>query len=502
MRRTTKLILLGIFISALALRLYFAFQTPYFNYDAYFNIRQITHIRETGRPLFNDPLSYGGRSLFFMPLFHYVLAFFSLIMPLELACKLLPNIFASSLVLIMYLVSYEATKSEDASVMSSFAAGFIPVFVYRTVNSVSVYSLMIPLVFLILYCFMKIKKPGYAQAFIFLILSACFIHPAVFILIAGLVTYLVLAEMDGLRIKDSELEVTIFSILLFIWLGFVLFKKPLLTHGFAIIWQNIPESVIQGSFSRLSMIEAVYKIGIIPFLAGMYVVYHYILRERKRLVYLFASLALVLLLSLWLKLIRLDIGLMFLGAILVFLFSQFYKIALRYLKKTRFSEQRRLLIALLVLVFLLNSVIPSVSYALKATLETPTDQGIKAMSWLRLNTNATETVLTTVREGDLLAYAAGNRNVADSNFIQIENINLRMDEIRIMYGSKNEVEVIRLLNKYDVKYIFFSEMAQEEFRISEPDYAKDKQCFRLVYSHDSGPVIYKVLCRLEVQGGD
>ena len=92
-----------IFSLVLGMRLYFAFQAPYFSEDAYFNIRQVEHIRETGLPLFKDDLSYSGRNFLFQPFFQYILAFFNLFMPLNLVCKLLPNIFASCL---FYYIPY------------------------------------------------------------------------------------------------------------------------------------------------------------------------------------------------------------------------------------------------------------------------------------------------------------------------------------------------------------------------------------------------------------
>ena len=84
-----KKILILIFILTLSFRLYLAFQTPNYDYDAYFNIKQIDEITNTGVPSFDDPLSYGGSTFVFSPVFHYLLAFFNLIFPSILVFKIL-----------------------------------------------------------------------------------------------------------------------------------------------------------------------------------------------------------------------------------------------------------------------------------------------------------------------------------------------------------------------------------------------------------------------------
>ncbi|MBI2665042.1 hypothetical protein HYX12_00280 [Candidatus Woesearchaeota archaeon] len=90
MKRTNK-ILLGIFLVTLLTRLTLAFIVPNFTYESYFHLRQVEHIGQTGLPLYQDGLSYGGRELVFLPLFHYLAAFFDLFLPLEMkleACSL------------------------------------------------------------------------------------------------------------------------------------------------------------------------------------------------------------------------------------------------------------------------------------------------------------------------------------------------------------------------------------------------------------------------------
>ena len=113
MRNRIPLALLLIFLLILSFRLYFSFQTPNFDYDAYFNIRQVDSIKEHDIPAFSDPLSYSGRTLPFLPLFHYIIALFTIFIPLAAVLKILPNVFASLTVFVVYLAAYELTKRKD-----------------------------------------------------------------------------------------------------------------------------------------------------------------------------------------------------------------------------------------------------------------------------------------------------------------------------------------------------------------------------------------------------
>jgi hypothetical protein len=58
--------LMVIFLAVLGFRLYFTIQTQHFDYEAYFHIRQVDSIRQTGFPLFADALSFGGRTMFYL----------------------------------------------------------------------------------------------------------------------------------------------------------------------------------------------------------------------------------------------------------------------------------------------------------------------------------------------------------------------------------------------------------------------------------------------------
>ena len=87
-----------IFLLVLVFRLFFAFQSEEFNDDnAYFTLRNVESIQQTGKPLFNDELSYGGRQTVFLPLYYYILAAFYSVFG-ELTFKIITSILFSSLI--------------------------------------------------------------------------------------------------------------------------------------------------------------------------------------------------------------------------------------------------------------------------------------------------------------------------------------------------------------------------------------------------------------------
>ncbi len=506
-----RAILLLILFAALAVRLYFTALTPYPNYDSYFAVRQISHIKETGLPLIYDNLSYQGRVFAFSPLYYYVLTFFSFIMPTTLAIKLLSNVFAISLILIVYLIAKELTKNQAASLFSAFLAAFIPVFFSKTINSATVYSLMVPLLFFSLYCFMKIdEKKKYAYWFIAMLFILPLLHTLSFLFVLGLLFYAFLTKIENLKLTKIEQEGILFSILAIFWLSFLIFKKAFLTYGSGFIWQNIPPQILGLYFPKTAILEAVYKIGVIPFITGIFVIYSYIFIKKDKKIYLLISFAFAAFLSLWLKLMQADTGLIILGVIFSILFavfyekffsiglvlpiiaSIFYKKAIKRIKKIKFGHSLTLFILFVILI--VSSILPSLTYAGKVTHLSPNQEEMDALIWLKENTAVNTTIAATLEEGDLINYAAERATIADLNFLLISDASQRFDDIEKILGTPYKTVAIGLLEKYNAEYILFSRNARNKYKIDQPRYAED-ECFELVY--DKEVKIYKSLCKLK-----
>src|SRR3989344_7505497 len=234
---------LAIFLVTLATRLIIAFTIPNFTYDSYFHLRQVEEISSTGLPLYQDPLSYGGRTLRFLPFFHYFMALFDLVLPIELIVKILPNLLLATLTITVFFIGKKISGNDEASLFSAAIVGFLPILFFT--NTFSPLTLFLPLLFLNIYAFMNIKEPNYIYLYIASFLLLSFTSSATFLLIVGFGIYLLLSFIEGKRTARSELELIIFSLFFFIWIQFIFFKNVLVKQGIAFIWQNIPAQIIQ-----------------------------------------------------------------------------------------------------------------------------------------------------------------------------------------------------------------------------------------------------------------
>jgi len=463
---------------------------PNFTYDSYFHLRQVEQIGERGFPLYQDGLSYGGRTLVFLPAFHYVMAFFDLFLPLEMVAKVIPNLLLSLCVILIYLIAKKISKSKQASLFSAFLAGFVPI-LWQT-NSFNPVSLFLPLTFLAIYSFMNLQKREFVYLYIVVMFLLSLTSSATFLLIVGLFFYLFFSKLEEKRMFLADLEISLFSLFLFLWLQFLFFKQVLLTEGLSFIWQNIPLQIISNYFPENSLLVSLVLVGLVPLLAGVSVIYYSFFKEKQRNVFLVFSLAISIICLTLLNLIEIKVALMFFGLILAILFSQFYNYFLNYIQQTKLIKLKKVLLGLMLVLIALASVYPSWVYA--GEQETPSAEDIKAFEWLEKNTPEKAVVLATLKEGHLLTYAAKRKNLMDDQFSLIDQIEKRFDDFNLLFVTKSQTQAIDLLNLFEVNYIFFSPRAKEEYDLNNINYI-DKKCFDLLYSNTVQ--IYKTKCQLE-----
>jgi len=415
----------------------------------YFNLRQIEHISETGKPLFNDPLSYGGRTFIFLPLFHYILAFFNLFLPIHLVGKIIPNIFASSLVFVVYLLSLYATRNKNISLFTSFISIFIPIYITETINTVSVLSLALPLLFLMVYFLLEIRTNS--TYFILCCFLVSLISPVSGILAVSLIVYLLLAKVEDFKIYKSRAESILFFIFIFVWIQFIVFKDAFLANGALVIWQNIPPTLLTSYFTQTNVLELMFLIGIIPFICGIYAVYRYFFIEKNRTVYVFTSVALTVFVLIFFRLLTPSLGAVFLGITLVILLAPFLNFLFHYLSNTKFASYKHIFVIIIFLVFLFNSLLPSFVFAKTEA------QNIEDFVWIRDNTKVNSTVLAEVNQGHLISYISNRKNMMDSNFLMVDDVPTRLEDMDILFNAKFQTFALEITDKYGVDYIYTKE---------------------------------------------
>ena len=197
---------------------------------------------------------------------------------------------------------------------------------------------------------------------------------------------------------------------------------------------------------------------------------------------------------LWLKLIKLNVGLMAFGLTMAILFSLLYKKTFEYVQKTKLSRYSVLFVLGFILAFMGTSVIPSILAADASIQHAVKESQDDALHWLEYRTPKGATVLSLPEEGHGITFVAKRKNVMDANFLNVNNINERYSDVVTIYEAKFETEALRLLDKYDVDYIYYSQNAKKRFSKSEPSYVTDEACFRKVY--DRQVKIYEVKCKI------
>ena len=495
MQRKHYWLLAFIFVLALGTRLYFAFQVPHFSSsEAYFNLRQIESIKGTGLPIYYDSLSFSGRTLVFPPLFNYLLAGLSFVFPLQFVVKFFPNLFASFAVILSFLIARKITHNTQVALFTAFIAGFVPAYFSSTVNNISPYSLVIPLMLLLIYAFMSLDKKPWVYTYIIATVVLALLHPSAILFVLAILVYLVLSRIEGLKVERAQLEVALFSTFFVLLALFIMFKKLFLFHGPYLIWQNLPKPILSLFFSDITILSAIYHIGTIPFVSGIYIIYKHLFKDKNPYVYLLLSFALSVGAILWLRLIQPIVGFMFFGIILVLLFSQFFKEFLVFFKQTRFSRYRDFIVFVYVAVFVFTSMLPSFASAHVLIQNSITPEDIQAMTWLRDNTPPESIVVGTIDEGDLITAVAQRKNIIDRNFLYITDAEQRYSDLERIYTTFSETDAVSLLNKYEADYLYFSPKATKKYNVSELQYISEP-CFSPVYQ--DGIIIYALTCRME-----
>jgi hypothetical protein len=499
-QKTIVYVLLALlFLTTLGMRLYFTYQTPFYSDEqAYHTLRQVEHIGENGKPIIDDPLSYSGRKQVLTPLFYYVLAGFNAFLPLLVVGKIIPNLFASSITLIVFFLAQELTQNNKASLFSAAISSFIPIYMIKTMNTLSPYTLAFPLFFLMLFYFMKITESTrvqYSTIFLICLVLLSLTHPLILVFLLSTLVYLALVKIEHIELTKREKELILLSLFFVIWAYLIIFKKAFFQYGLDIMFQNIPEQISSFYFRRTTLLQIVYLVGTIPLMYGVYAISQHLFMVKNKKISLLASVVFSTAVLLWLKLVTPGLGLIMLGVTFSILFALLYKRTFDYVAKTKFAKWEKVAFAGFMLIFVFSSVIPTLYYT-SQTLATATSQEeIDAFMWIAENTYEESVVLTTPQEGHTLAYVSKRRNVADSNYLLINNINQVYEDVEKMYSAPFKTEAITLMNQYKVQYILFSNEAREYYDLSHFPHHDDTRCFQLMFENTRSKV-YKLMCGL------
>ena len=492
--RSTEMWILIIFLVVLTIRLFIAFQSEFFNYDTYYTLRQVESVKSTGLPLYNDPLSYGGKQQILAPFYYYFLAFFSLFMPLTLAAKIIPNIFASFIVILTYIIALRITKSQRTALLTGFMSGFIPI-IFNNINKAGNDYLSIILVFGIIYCMFRINERKYIDYTLILIFILVLTSPLALILILGLLFYLLLLKLEDQQVEMKELEIILFFAFLAFWVNLLLYKNAFLSHGLMVIWQNIPSSIISDFFSQLTLLEAILTISLIPLLLGLYAFYINFHLEKNKEVMLLTGFAISTFLLMWFRLLDFITSLMFMSIALVIIASYSIKKISNTVEKTKFHKQSKILIVILIIIFAATSIYPALIIGMDKSSQVPSEYDLIVLEWAYENTPQNSVIASTVDEGNIVTHIAKRKNIMDNNYLLTQNIDQRLKDVDTLYQTKFQIDAVSILNKYKSKYILLTDYARKKYNIDDLSYSGNEECFqRIFYSNNS--TLYLAKCKI------
>ncbi len=503
MNKSTKILLVALFVASIAIRLAIAFQTSHLEYEGYGVARQIESIRETGLPLYNDDLSYGGRDRVFSPVYYYLLAGFSFFMPIELVAKIIPNLLASTLVFAIFFLSMQVSKNEKVSLLASGFAAFIPGFFNNTINNASIYSAVIPLFFLTAHYFLLANKdPRHVYKLIICIVILTVLHPTSLILALSLLVYIAFLKLQRFRESSREPEIVLFFLFLVFWLNTVLYKRALSVHGAGALLQNIPSRIVEESYTQITILESIYNIGLLPLIFGLGAVYVSFFGKKRKHVTLMASISLTIFLLLWFRFFELTTGLMLLGITLAALSAYFMNYIYEHLKTVKIRQAHNIFLIALLAIAVIGTA-PNVFVASAQAGQVPSSEDIKMYSWLASNTEENSTLLVLPEEGSAMSYFSNRKNVMDEDYLLVPNINRRHSDIISIYKERFVTSALQKLNYYSVDYVLLTEYNYEDNNISTLPFFDDN-CIRQVYPEEQDsneeftPKAFEVRCVLGI----
>ncbi len=480
------IILLVLFLAIVIFRTYIALNMDNFSNDeSYYNLRITNNLLTEHKFLVYDELSYGGKPLLQPQLFHLILALLSFGNITLL--KILPEIFITSSIFVVYLISKEISENEYASIIAALFSGLVPLLFFDMLNVLSSYTLAIPLLLFMTYCLLKLDNKNYLWIFIALSFIIPLIHPIALVFVAVSIFYLLLLSGGSLNPTKIKKEAIIAASLIILLIEFIFYKKAFFLYGARILWQNTPANVIADAFKQLSVVDLLIGVGFVPLLLGAIGVYFGITKEKKKPVYLFSALIFSILTLLVFRLLTISIGIALLGLALSCLASLTIRYIIDYGALVKFTKAKTIILTFIMILFLVTSFLPI--YSAVKNLQDINNEKIEDMKWIKETFPENITVLTNLREGNLVTGIAQRRSVIDYNFIMAPNPIERLKDAEKIYTTFTGSVALELIKKYNINLVYLSDETRTIYNMQKLVYAEDNPCFKKL-----GDEFYVIKC--------
>ncbi len=461
-------------VLVLAVRLYLAFLVSGLGDDsAYLHLRNAEHIIATGVPMFEDLLVSREGMLF--SLFDYLLAAAGFFASLELAAKILPNIFAAVLVLIFFWLSLRAFRNPKAALFATVVLSTLPDFFASTFNSGS----SLPLVFVfiaILHLLLLEISAKSAWVYVIVLALLALTHPSVVIFVLGVGIALLLKLSENARLSRQEIELALLSIFFTLTSMLFVYRSQLARFGFSLLYSSAPKELASALFVPLSILGAVASIGIVTILFILLIMYNTLFRERKgQMQYIIGMLAAASLL-LWTGLVPADTGMLFFAFPAVLLFGAGYANFMAYMRNTRVADKAWIIHTCILVFALLTNLLQTAVMVQEQLAGAPDAAEGDAAAWISQYTPLNATVLTVPVRGEFVAYKTNRKVVLDSLYYFIPNAPLIYADVERVFTTSLEIEAASLMEKHGAEYIY------APWFVRQPKYVPGR-CFSVAYTN-------------------
>lgn len=427
----------------------------------YYEARMALTIAEQGIPS-QDNMVFSPKPYIFNP-YHLILSKLSVI-DIRLISKIMPFIAGILCVILFYLIlkKLNAGLKERVYILLIFIISPIFVYLFVVSNSDAIALLLNLLAF---YFFIQDNKMAFVlSGLIFATIPFFGLFHA---LIALLITLPYFLLNKGKRRDFSIIATIIIVISLVIYL-------PLLINFGIPRSISLRQNLLQNFVSDFGSLAGLSIFGILLALAGLAITwkrnYHY------SFFYLIAIMSFAL--SFYMDIFRFYIN---------FLVAVSSGLCLVYISKMKW--QFKLIRNLTVLILVCGLLFSSVSFAARLSAYQPSKEAIKSLGWLNSYDGSKSVVLSHYKNGFWLEYS-GKVAVMDKNFYFTPNLLQAYNETQTIFYSRNLERTTKLLNKYDVTYIWITpEMKNGEVWSKENEgllfLFRNKEFFEKIYDEGS-----------------
>ena len=365
---------------------------------------------------------------------------------------------------------------------------------WSNIFSLDPLCMVIPAIFFSFYFLIRGGSKKDIAYFIALIAFASFISPIAIVAIPIIWLYILFLRIENLKEKGPLTELAIFSTFFILLIQFIFYKNAILVNGISVIWRNLPVEIMKYYFSNLNILNVIANIGILPFIFGLYEIYIFSFEKKERASALFISSAIILGIFLWLRLLPLQIGMILLGMSVTVISITSIEHFIEYFQKIKFRHSAYIT-AITIVIFLVSAVVPSFYALSDSRTALPSKEDVDGFLWLKNETGESSVIIGGLKDGFAISAIAQRKNVIDSNFLAESDAEQRFEDVKTVYTTGYETNALKVLDKYNAKYIFFGKNTMNEFNATDLAF-QDPKCFSKFFE-EGETKIYKTWCNLE-----